>query len=314
MLFSFLYAKKNVILQNICRVGQGRWPQSEFFPIFPLSRTAVKNGFMKKILFLHGFFSSGSCGIAQALGRYFGDRAEVVAPDLPRYPEDAIRLIRSVIDRERPDVLMGNSCGAFYLQMVAPLVGIPALLGNPHFEMSQFLRQRIGVHRYKWPRRDGMQEFEIDQPLVEAFEQMERVQFRCCSLYYSDKVWGIFGEQDPVAHYESEFRKHYSNVFHFPGSHTPSEQETAAYHAPLLERLMETCAPRQERYFRHFKGGLYRYERSAYDSETCERMVVYQALYGEHAYWVRPETMFFENIEREGQIIPRFTEIENNIR
>ena len=38
-----------------------------------------------------------------------------------------------------------------------------------------------------------------------------------------------------------------------------------------------------------FKGGLRCYERPAYDSETCERMMVYQALYGEHAYWVRPQ-------------------------
>ncbi len=34
-------------------------------------------------------------------------------------------------------------------------------------------------------------------------------------------------------------------------------------------------------------------------------MVVYQALYGNCGYWVRPEKMFFERITREGRgVIP----------
>jgi hypothetical protein len=39
-------------------------------------------------------------------------------------------------------------------------------------------------------------------------------------------------------------------------------------------------------------------------------MVVYQALYGDEQYWVRPEKMFFENIERDGRRFARFTEID----
>lgn len=47
----------------------------------------------------------------------------------------------------------------------------------------------------------------------------------------------------------------------------------------------------------------------AKDSETLERMVVYQALYGEKGFWVRPEKMFFETVVRDGVEIPRFKEI-----
>ena len=39
-------------------------------------------------------------------------------------------------------------------------------------------------------------------------------------------------------------------------------------------------------------------------------MVVYQALYGDRKYWVRPEKMFFEQIERDGKRFSRFTEID----
>ena len=41
-----------------------------------------------------------------------------------------------------------------------------------------------------------------------------------------------------------------------------------------------------------------------------ERMVVYQALYGDQAYWVRPEDMFFGKVTRDGRTFNRFTEID----
>ena len=39
-------------------------------------------------------------------------------------------------------------------------------------------------------------------------------------------------------------------------------------------------------------------------------MVVYEALYGDMLKWVRPEKMFFENIERDGRRFARFIEID----
>ncbi len=60
------------------------------------------------------------------------------------------------------------------------------------------------------------------------------------------------------------------------------------------------------REFVHFKGGHYRLEGFAKDSETLEDMVVYRALYGEHGLWVRPAKMFFETIKRYGKRMKRF--------
>ena len=58
--------------------------------------------------------------------------------------------------------------------------------------------------------------------------------------------------------------------------------------------------------FVHFKGGHYRLEGFATDSETLECMVVYRALYGERGLWVRPRKMFFEEVTRDGKTFPRF--------
>ena len=128
----------------------------------------------KKILFLHGFFASGQCIPALALRQAFQGTAEVLTPDLPQHPAEALRLVREICASEHPDVLVGNSCGAFYAQMVASAADIPALLGNPHFQMTDFLRPRIGAHQFKSPRADGRQQFVIDEPLINLDPVMQR--------------------------------------------------------------------------------------------------------------------------------------------
>lgn len=247
-----------------------------------------------------------------ALREAFDGHAKVITPDLPMHPKEAVSFIRDLIDMEKPDLLLGNSCGAFYAQMLAPIVGIPALLGNPHFQMTSFLRQRIGRHEYKSPRKDGKQQFFIDDALIQEFAELESTQFNCCNPYYKGRVWGLFGEQDTLAHFEPLFLEHYNQTFHFPGGHTPTAEEVRTWYVPLAEKmLMEYPVPEDGiRYFLHFKGGQYRYIRTAFDSETKERMVIYQALYGDKQYWVRPEKMFFETIERDGRKFSRFTEID----
>ena len=63
------------------------------------------------------------------------------------------------------------------------------------------------------------------------------------------------------------------------------------------------------KFYRHFKGNVYRVLHIAKHSETLEDIVVYQAMYGERGIWVRPKAMFEEVIERDGQTYRRFSPI-----
>ena len=72
-----------------------------------------------KILFLHGFFASGSCVPAQALRHSLEGKAQVFSPDLPLHPDEALDFIRHICHEEHPTVIVGNSNGAFLAQMVA---------------------------------------------------------------------------------------------------------------------------------------------------------------------------------------------------
>jgi hypothetical protein len=61
--------------------------------------------------------------------------------------------------------------------------------------------------------------------------------------------------------------------------------------------------------YRHFKGNEYEVLYLAAHSETGEPMVVYRALYGGFGVWVRPASMWNEEVTRDGVTFKRFVYI-----
>lgn len=61
--------------------------------------------------------------------------------------------------------------------------------------------------------------------------------------------------------------------------------------------------------YRHYKGGEYELVGTVRHSETLEPMVLYRPLCDQSGMWVRPYAMFFEQVEFEGRMQPRFAAI-----
>ena len=59
--------------------------------------------------------------------------------------------------------------------------------------------------------------------------------------------------------------------------------------------------------YRHYGGGEYEVVGIARDSESLEELVVYRALYGDNELWARPLGMFSEEVDIDGNSVPRFS-------
>lgn len=189
-----------------------------------------------KILFLHGFTSSGQCEIAQTLRTEMEGMAEVIAPDLPLYPEEAITLVGKLCQEHRPQVIVGSSCGAFYAQMYArPQRKV--ILVNPFFRMSEFLEPRIGLRQYKSPRIDGKQGFEVTPNLIEHFKAIEERQFVSYMPENKPYVYGLFGKQDTLAHFRTIYDGLYTNAREFDGGHTMTAENVRRDLVPLIKEV-----------------------------------------------------------------------------
>ena len=76
-----------------------------------------------------------------------------------------------------------------------------------------------------------------------------------------------------------------------------------------MENLPPLPSEPQPGLYRHYKGNDYRVLALARHSETLEPVVVYQALYGERGWWVRPAAMFTETVTVDGRRMPRFARV-----
>ncbi len=77
---------------------------------------------------------------------------------------------------------------------------------------------------------------------------------------------------------------------------------------PTYEEAVESILPGR---YRHFKGKEYEVIGIARHSETEEAMVVYRPLYADHGMWVRPASMWNEEIDRNGKTVRRFERIRD---
>ena len=188
-------------------------------------------------MYVHGFASSGSSGTVMTLRRYLTEW-RVVAPDLPVDPFEALELLRRMVDEERPDIVVGTSMGGMYTQQ---LWGVPRIVVNPSFEMSRsLLFGKMGKNKYTSKRKDGVTEFRIDKAVVERFKLMEKEQFDGITEDEKQLVVGLFGDKDPVVHFQPLMAQLYGEerCRWFAGEHRLNDTVVKKVLLPLIAEMM----------------------------------------------------------------------------
>jgi len=177
-----------------------------------------------KILYLHGFGSSGASGTVDLLRRAFwnrgeADRLQVIAPDIPVDPVEALPMLRKLVEKEDPLLIVGTSLGGMYAQQ---LRGITRICVNPSFAVSK-LYAVLHVGKYKWlnRRQDGATEFHVYKETIAHFAEMEEHQFDGITDDDRALCYGLFGDADTIAPGNRPiFESHYPGMSRvFAGGH-----------------------------------------------------------------------------------------------
>lgn len=191
----------------------------------------------RKLMYVHGFASSGSSGTVMCLRRLLPDW-QVIAPDLPVDPFEAMELLRGIVEKEKPEIVIGTSMGGMYTQQ---LWGVPRIVVNPSFEMSRsLLFGKMGRNKYMSKRADGATEFRIDKGVVERFKQLEKEQFAGIDEREKQLVIGLFGDKDPVVQFRPLMASLYGEerCRWFRGEHRLNDEIVAKVLIPLLHELL----------------------------------------------------------------------------
>lgn len=188
-----------------------------------------------KIVYFHGFGSSGSSGTVQLLAQLLPE-VEIVAPDIPVDPAEALPYLKELCAKEQPDLVIGTSMGGMYAQQMRDFKRICV---NPAFNMSTMSKVlKTGEHQFFNRRKDNQKTFRITRDIIQHHNQMERQQFKDITPEQKETCWGLFGINDPVVNTYDLFKKHYPNAMKFEGEHRLNEKVLKKVIIPLVKEIL----------------------------------------------------------------------------
>ena len=196
----------------------------------------------KKVMYVHGFGSSGQSGTVGRL-RQVLPSATIIAPDLPLHPAEAIELLHQLCRDEQPDLILGTSMGGMYTEQ---LYGFDRICINPALKIADTMQEHglTGKQQYQNPRRDGVQEFYVDKPLVKEYRAVTELNFQHAGdPDEQHHVWGLFGDRDELVDTFDIFP--YLQAIHFHGEHRMNDHSFMHSVLPVIRWIDDRQEQRQ---------------------------------------------------------------------
>lgn len=187
----------------------------------------------KKILYVHGFGSSGASGSARGI-RILLPKATVIAPDLPIHPAEAMELLHRICDTEKPDMIIGSSMGGMYTEM---LYGYDRLLVNPAFQIADTMAEHnmMGRVEFSNPRQDGAKDFLVNKALQNEFREVSSHCFEGVNDAERSRVFALYGIHDTLVHTFDLFSEHYTQAIRFNGAHFLNDHALVRCVLPVVQ-------------------------------------------------------------------------------
>jgi predicted esterase YcpF (UPF0227 family) len=156
------------------------------------------------VLYLHGFRSSPDSFKARVVGRKMaglGRLEELICPQLPASPKEAIALALSLVGATPADELaiIGSSLGGYYATWLAERLGCRAVLLNPAITPLSSLEQHVGVTT-AW---HSDQPFEFKREYIDELGALAVDRITRPERYFLIAATGdeVLDYRDMVAHY-----------------------------------------------------------------------------------------------------------------
>lgn len=191
----------------------------------------------KVIVYLHGFGSSGESSTVKHLRKKMS-RYDVLAPDIPVNPAEALPFLKDYCERHQPAVVIGTSMGAMYAMQMHNYVRICV---NPALRMSELTDiLKPGTFKYFQPTQKGDTHFTITEDTILQFRDMEEHMFDGINSSNRLLCWGFFGDEDTTVNWREEFEQHFApNIQSFHGGHRMNNKILDEVIVPFVEDLLE---------------------------------------------------------------------------
>ncbi|GAA6529830.1 hypothetical protein LPYR103PRE_18030 [Segatella asaccharophila] len=232
----------------------------------------------KKIMYLHGFMSSGQTGTVKLLKQLMPD-AHFICEDIPLHPEEGFTFLQQLAEREKPDLIIGSSMGGMYGEQ---LYGFDRILVNPAFQMGETMSSLTGKQTFMNPRKDGVQEFMVTKSLIKEYTEFSHHCFASVTQEEQNRVYGLFGDNDPVVHTFDLFHQHYPNAIRFHGEHRLIDKVAWHYLIPVI-RWIDDKQENRERPIIYIN---YEALHDQYDHPTSSMHKAYEALLDNYQVYI----------------------------
>ena len=132
----------------------------------------IKND-LPVMMYIHGFRSGANGSKREQLQNHFEGKYRVIAPEVDADPETSLCKINDIIEREKPQIIVGTSLGG-WMTLMCDSGDASLVVVNPCFDPKDTLGLWKNVDlEYFCPRLDGVQTYRLTDEILNKYDQKD---------------------------------------------------------------------------------------------------------------------------------------------